>query len=205
MAIVRMKKLSLLATRSQKDEILHELMRLGCVEVREQDEILSDAGMADVLTRESSDAVEWRTKKTALSEAIKLLDRYVPKKTPMLTPRPELGEAQFLDEAELESALSAAREIIALDERMRSDTAEENRQQLLIEALTPWRGFELPLETGGTRYVSMLLGRFGCAEHGADRGSARVGGVRNFLGREPALSERVLPAQRGGRGHARAT
>ncbi len=158
MAIVRMKKLSLLATRSQKDEILHELMRLGCVEVREQNEILSDADMAGVLTRESSDAVEWRAKKTALSEAIKLLDRYVPKKTPMLTPRPEMGEAQFLEETELESALTAAREIIALDERVRSDTAEENRQHLLIEALTPWRGFELPLETNGTRYVSMLLG-----------------------------------------------
>ncbi len=158
MAIVRMKKLSLLAARSQKDEILHELMRLGCVELREQEELLADEELSGTLTRESSDAAQWRAKKTSLSEAIKLLDRYAPVKTPMLAPRPELDEAKFLDESELESALSAAQEIIALDERIRADTAEENRQQLLIEALTPWRGFELPLETAGTKNVAMTLG-----------------------------------------------
>ena len=157
MAIVRMKKLSLLATRSQKDEILRELMRLGCVELTEQDEILS-SDEAAALTRESSDAVEWRVKKTALSDAIKLLDRYAPKKTPMLSPKPEMAEADFLDETELEKALAGAREIVALDERIRSDTAEENRQQILIDALTPYRGFDLPLDCTGTKSTAVAIG-----------------------------------------------
>lgn len=157
MAIVRMKKLSLLAARSQKDEILCELMRLGCVEVTEQDEILS-SGEAAALTRESSDAVEWRVKKTALSDAIKLLDHYAPQKTPLLSPKPEVAETEFLDETELENALAGAREIVALDERIRADTAEESRQHSFIEALKPYRGFELPLECTGTKSTAVAIG-----------------------------------------------
>ena len=35
MAIVKMKKLRLVAVRSQQKEILHELMLLGCVEIND--------------------------------------------------------------------------------------------------------------------------------------------------------------------------
>lgn len=158
MAIVRMKKLNLLAARSQKDELLRELMRLGCVELREQEDILSDPETASSVTRETSDAAEWRAKRAALADAIKLLDKYAPKKSPLLAAKPEVDESAFLDESELDAAVKIAKEIISLDEKIRNYNSEEARQSLLIEALTPWRGFELPLETSGTKQVGIILG-----------------------------------------------
>ena len=157
MAIVKMQKLDLLAARSQKEELLRELMRLGCVELREQEELL-EAENAPALTRESGDAAEWRAKRNALADAIRLLDRYAPKKTPLLAPKPEVAEAEFLDESEMEQAVATAKEIVALDEKLRNCQTEEARQTVLIESLKPWRGFDLPLETNGTRQVAMTLG-----------------------------------------------
>ena len=45
MAIVKMKKLRLMAIRSEKDSLLRELERIGCVEFSELDESLADEGL----------------------------------------------------------------------------------------------------------------------------------------------------------------
>lgn len=153
-----MKKFRLLAVRAQKEELMRELMRLGCVQLREQDDLFSDPDQTLSISRETSDAAEWRARKTQLAEAIRLLDRYSPKKTPLLSPKPEMAEGAFLDESGVAPALDTAREITELDEKARADAAEQVRQKLLIEALKPWRSFELPLETNGTKQVGMVLG-----------------------------------------------
>lgn len=158
MAIVRMKKLSLLAARSQRRKLLKELMSIGCVQLHEQTDLLDDPETASLLTRETSAAAEWRARRAALADSIKLLDKYAPKKSSFLAPKPEVNEAIFTDETELERAEQIAREIISLDEKIRNNNSEEARVALLIEALKPWRGFELPLETNGTKQVAMLLG-----------------------------------------------
>ena len=43
MAIVHMKKLRLMVVRRQKDELLRDLMLLGCVQISEPDALLADA------------------------------------------------------------------------------------------------------------------------------------------------------------------
>ena len=153
-----MKKLSLLAARSEKDELLRELMVLGCVQLHEQEDVLSDPESSALLTRETSDAAACRADRNVFADSIRLLDKYAPKKTPMLAPKPEIAESAFLDESELSEARRKAGEIVSLDEKIRSCGAEEARLELLIEALRPWRGFELPLETNGTKQAAMLLG-----------------------------------------------
>ena len=42
MAIVKMKKLRVVALSSQREQLLRQLLRLGCVEVRQPEELLSD-------------------------------------------------------------------------------------------------------------------------------------------------------------------
>ena len=42
MAIVKMKKLQLMVVRQQKDELLRDLMLLGCVEVTDPDAFFED-------------------------------------------------------------------------------------------------------------------------------------------------------------------
>ena len=158
MAIVRMKKLSVLAARSQKEDLLRELMILGCVELHEQEDLLSDEQCSALLSRETGDAAEERARRASMADAIRLLDKYVPQKTPFLAPKPEMAQSAFLDESRLSEACRTAGEIVSLDEKIKSCNSEEARLNLLLEALAPWNGFELPLETNGTRSTAMLLG-----------------------------------------------
>ena len=44
MAIVKMKKLRVIALRQQRDDLMRQLLRLGCVEVQEPEGMLSDPG-----------------------------------------------------------------------------------------------------------------------------------------------------------------
>ena len=158
MAIVRMKKLSLLAARSQKDELLRELMLLGCVELREQSEILDAMEGSELVSHEIGDAADWRSKKALLDNAIVLLKRYAPQKSPLLAPKPEMAESVFLDESELDKAVDVSKEIISLDDMIKSYNAEESKLQLAMDTLSPWRNYELPLENNGTKHVAVALG-----------------------------------------------
>ena len=98
MAIVHMKKLRLMVVRRQKDELLRDLMLLGCVQISEPDALLADAEAAAVLRQESGNVTEVRSELTRLTAALKLLDKYAPVKSKLLSSRPEVTEADFLDD-----------------------------------------------------------------------------------------------------------
>ena len=97
MAIVHMKKLRLMVVRRQKDELLRDLMLLGCVQISEPDALLADAESAAVLRQESGNVTEVRSELTRLTAALKLLDKYAPVKSRLLSSRPEVTEADSLD------------------------------------------------------------------------------------------------------------
>lgn len=67
MAIVHMKKLRLMVVRRQKDELLRDLMLLGCVQISEPDALLADAEAAAVLRQESGNVTEVRSELTRLT------------------------------------------------------------------------------------------------------------------------------------------
>lgn len=67
MAIVHMKKLRLMVVRRQKDELLRDLMLLGCVQISEPDALLADTEAAAVLRQESGNVTEVRSELTRLT------------------------------------------------------------------------------------------------------------------------------------------
>ena len=156
MAIVQMKKLRLLAVRDRKDELLRELIRHGCVEFSELNP--ADEGLEDVLRHESADLMDLRAKHNALVLAVDLLDRYAPKKTKLLSAKPELEDRVFLDETGLNGALRIAEQIREADGRIKRIAAEESRLRSVCEALQPWLDLDLPLNFEGTERCAVLLG-----------------------------------------------
>ena len=58
MAIVKMKKLRVMAMAGQRDALLRQLLRLGCVEISEPDARLADPAWAALLRRDSSALAE---------------------------------------------------------------------------------------------------------------------------------------------------
>ena len=153
-----MKKLRLIAVRSQKDALLQDLMLLGCVEVSElgsepEEEILR------TLKRSSGEAaMERHTEQTKILNAMKVLDQYAPYKRGLLEPRPEVAMARFLDEQELKNDLETADRILALDGEIRAITARESRERATLESLQPWKDMDLSLDYRGTKTCDLLLG-----------------------------------------------
>ena len=78
MAILKMKKLRLIAVRSKKKELLRELTKLGCVEFSEVGSDIREADGEELLRSEGSDILRFRSEHNSLTHAIALLNRYVP-------------------------------------------------------------------------------------------------------------------------------
>ncbi len=158
MAIVKMKKLRLIAAKTQKDELLEKLMLLGCVELDSQDFMFDDPLLSKIVSREYSDSTPYRSQRQLYGEALKVLDRYASVKTPLLAGKAEVSQLRILDEAGEEQAKAVARELSFLDEKLRNLRNDEVREKLLIEALTPWKSCPLPLDHPGTRYAALVMG-----------------------------------------------
>ena len=158
MSIVAMKKLRLIAVRSQRDEILRELMLLGCVEVTDPDDVPENELLQKLSRSPRGEAARWRSELVTLQNALRQLNRYAPWKKGLLTPLPVVDVNKVLDESALENDLKIAERILALDVRIRAIAGEESRERAAIEAMTPWMGMDLPLECTGTKTCSLQLG-----------------------------------------------
>ena len=158
MAILKMKKLRLMAVRSRKDELLRELIRHGCVEFSELEDQIQGSDVESILSRESSDVAALKSQLTSLNHAIALLDTYAPKKGKLLSAKPELEDLAFLDDTGLSGALKFAGAIEGYDARIKRISAEESRQRGIMESLQPWLGLDLPLNTEGTERCGVLMG-----------------------------------------------
>ena len=155
MAILKMKRLRLMIARSQKDELLRALIRLGCVQFSElEDEVQS----LESLHRVESDVMKLKSDHASLLRAVDLLGKYAPEKKPLLSAMPEVEGEELLGAEGLDEMLSLAGEIIAADERIRRIGSEESRERAVIESLIPWQGLDLPLDVDGTERSSVLLG-----------------------------------------------
>jgi len=157
MAILRMKRLRLIAVRSRKEELLRELTKLGCLEISEAgEELRSD----ESLRPESSGVVAARTRQTSIDHALELLGQYAPVKSKLLSAKPELAGKVFLEDDGLDEALTLAETITEKNDQIRRIAAEESRQRAVIESLQPWMSLDHPLECTATERTELVLGSF---------------------------------------------
>ena len=154
MAILKMKKLKCAVVRSEKKEFLKDLTRLGCVQINQ----LSETESTDNLVYESSDAMSLRSEHARLTDAVDLLNSFAPEKSSLLSAKPEISRSEYLDDSNLEKAVSLAEDILKADERIKSIRSEESRMRADILALTPWINLDLPLEVSGTSTTNLIIG-----------------------------------------------
>ena len=157
MAIEKMKKLQVIAPAAQRDELMRNLLLLGCVELREQNALLDDPETAARLTRAVGDVTAARTRRQIFADALRILDDRVPVKTPFLAPKPVIRQNELMDSAREAEALQAAKELKALEEKLRALDADAAKEQLTVESVSPWKGGP-PLDYDGTRHVACEFG-----------------------------------------------
>lgn len=157
MAIVKMKKLRLIAVRSQQKELMHELMLMGCVEISEPKE--TEETLKLQLTRGDTGSLLKDTQhQQRLISALSVLDEYAPAKRGLLTPLPEVELERVLDEKALPAVLDSAESILALKARLSALAQEESRLRASSEALAPWSAIDHPLEAMSTGRSTVMFG-----------------------------------------------
>lgn len=154
MAIVKMKRLHLLALAKEHDAILRKLQHMGCVEISEPESI------PDSLKRCGSAAADCMAQQRQLQTATDALKRLAPKAKAggLLTPRPQIAEADYLNEADFDEELKAAEEINALTADLNRLTTREAQLRAERAALTPWQALDIPTEVSGTKRVDITTG-----------------------------------------------
>ena len=172
MAIEKMKKLRLVAVRSQKEALMRDMMLLGCVQVTEPEGEMSDPSISAVVKREGSELVRYKAQYASLVHAVELLDSYAPQKKPLLAPRPEIDCNSFLDAGSLEATLAVATGIEAAEDRIKRIGAEESRQRGIIESLMPWQSLDMPLDCTGTVRTAVVTGMLPSAANFAEAQAA---------------------------------
>ena len=158
MAIVKMKHLSLTVVRSQKEALLKELVKYGCVQIEEIGDKVKESEIESLLNAESSNISTLKSQYSTLINAVELLDKYAPQKKKFLSAKPELDTETFLDPEGLQGAVSFAQTIDSYDARIKRISAEESRQMSIVESLQPWLELGMRLNCTGTDYAAVILG-----------------------------------------------
>ncbi len=157
MAIVKMKRLRLIAMVRDRDALMADLLKAGCVEIsqppREQQE-----GYEGLLCRDSGELPRDRAALSQLQRALDVLDKRAPAKKGLFTPRRQVARQELLDGETRERACRLAEEINSHAKTLGQLTVREARLRADALALTPWADCDVPLEDRGTRWVSRLLG-----------------------------------------------
>ncbi len=157
MAIVKMRRLRVIALGEERDELLQQLLHVGCVEVTEPEGKLSDPEWAALLHRDASSLGDVKSKATAVNSALEALRKYAPVKSGLFTLRETVKESEFLSSATLNTALKQAAEINDRVQRVSQLFTQENRLTGQRASLVPWTGLDLPLDTKSTEHAVIMF------------------------------------------------
>lgn len=158
MAIVKMKHLRLVAMQEDREEILHMLQRMGCVEIDEPRVDWSDPVWAELGRPGGESLSAARERKSASEQALNILKRYAPEKGGMFRERPVLTEAQLFEPQVCQQAAQAVQSINNTQQRIATLQAQKTKLEGQKAVLAPWLSLDVPLDTESTKEVFIGFG-----------------------------------------------
>ena len=109
MAIVKMKKLRVMAMAADQERLLHQLQHLGCVEISQPSEELEDTKWASMIEPKESQQVQIRAEMSEAQSALAAVKEYGPKKKEgLFPPRRQVTEEELLRPDTLRAGRRAA-------------------------------------------------------------------------------------------------
>ena len=170
MAIVKMKRLHILALESDRDTLFDQLQRLGCVEVSEQSEKLESPDWSALVHPDESNLAQQQDKLALVSSALDALEKYAPVKKKLLSPLPQVKTSEFFDDAALSKALATAEEIGAYCRDLSQVNDQIQKQTVQLKSLQPWLSLDVPLNTQPS---GVLYAAFGMIPSGIELEAVR--------------------------------
>ena len=169
MAIVKMKKLRVMALAECREDLLGGLQHLGCVEISEPN--LSDPAWSALLRRGSSSLAQTRTEIADAHTALAAIKQYAKVKDGLFIQRRQVSEQEFLDPTGKEQAKAVSQKIGGALREISCLQGDEARLTARRQALTPWASLDMPLELEGTAHARF---RLMVCPSGTDIGAVRI-------------------------------
>ncbi|HHW95542.1 MAG TPA: V-type ATP synthase subunit I [Mogibacterium sp.] len=163
MAIVKMKKLSVIGLQEEREAILRDLMSLGAVEISCANDKLQDEEWQQLVVRDGDEirATEKDKELSRVQQAIGLINKYSEFKPSAFQVRRDIKEEEFdVLRSETDGYKAQTEEILELYEKLNHEQQLENAANSQIFALNPWINYELPLEEKTTDRLNIELGVF---------------------------------------------
>ena len=158
MAVVPMKKVLICGLKTDRKAILELLQRRGEVEISDMVEEDQTFKRMDV---SSSRAVFERNQALA-EQALQVLDKYQPEEKGLLAGfegRQPLSLKEYEDGAKgHDDVMRTARRILDLEQQAAQNMGEIPKLEQQMDALMPWKDFDLPLNFQGTKQSSAFIG-----------------------------------------------
>lgn len=153
-----MKRLKLIGFSEQRSELLQQLLHMGCVEISEPDDKVTDPAWTALVRRDSSSLSDRKAEWSAVSGALDALKKYAPAKAGLFVKRADISESRFWDPQAKADALAVAEEINDCVREIARIYSTENKLNSTLAGLLPWCGLDLPLEQQSTHSTELVLG-----------------------------------------------
>lgn len=165
MAVVDMRKLTVIGLNSGRTPFIHELMHLGVVEINSQEGVVNDEEwMPDIFrTSNSADVLRLEADIARVSTALEAISQYDVRKKPLFHVRKEIHRGDFvayMNRTKTETELNVDTAVMAY-KQIADRQNEVNRLRGIITGLTPWEKLDLPLQTKETASACIILGTVG--------------------------------------------
>lgn len=158
MAVMPMKRMTIVALRSDRKPILEFLQRQGQAEI---DKNVPDDGIYHKIDVSPQKAM-FEKKVAQADSALEILDRYAPVKTSLLSSLNgrTIVSADSYEEAakERDEVMGIVSRILNLEKKHAESVAEIPKLEISKEQLHSWQSFDLPLDFKGTRKTRAFIG-----------------------------------------------
>lgn len=148
MAIVNVKKVSVIALRRNKDRLVELLQRLGKVEIIDiKEKTPREEWDSFFISGETSrELIELQGKLSDIQFALDFTARYSASKKPMFAGKPVYREEEMEELSQSQQLWDVIRECRELESRLNGLKSEEMKLGNIIDILKPWESLDVPIE-----------------------------------------------------------
>ncbi len=159
MAIVKMKKLTLIGLNNEKESLLNELMWLSAVDVSP----LTENSLEETVGLVKNDGAvleeeQYGEELSLLDSAMKLMGMNYTLKKSMFSPKDKVYREDFGNDLFKKEVMDASQRSLELQSEINSLKTVENRLKQSLSSLQPWKSLPTPLGRKPSKHTSQILG-----------------------------------------------